>query len=137
MRQLAPLLAVVLAACATVRPEPAPSWTVQASATAGSALIAADARGEVLRIACRRNPADLYVASPRLDDRAPVTLQVGDERFELAARDGAATAPIPPALPAALMAGGAIALGQGRTRLGPYPAPDAKTVAAFAIACRG
>jgi|GEM_PF-4933368 len=146
MRAAVPLLALALGACATVRPEPpddASRWTLQASATAGAALVHADAEGrEVLRIACRRNPEDLFVATPWLRGGAGVPqLSVGEAVFPLNPIDGGpgltATAPWPSGLPAALMAGGAVTIRQGRRTDGPHGAPDAKTAAAFAIACRG
>lgn len=145
MRSAAPLLALALCACATVRPEPpdeASRWTMQASATAGAALVHTDAEGrEVLRIACRRNPEDLFVATPWLGGGGPAQLSVGEAVFALTVVEGgpglAATAPWPTGLPAALMAGGPVTIRQGRRADGPHGPPDAKTAAAFAIACRG
>ncbi|WP_334164661.1 hypothetical protein [Phenylobacterium sp.] len=145
MRAAAPLLAIALCACATVPPEPpdeAARWTMQASATAGAALVHADAEGrEVLRIACRRNPQDLFVASAWLRGAGPVRLTIGEENFPLTALPDAvglsAAAPWPDRLPAALMAGGPVTVSLGRRADGPHGAPDARTAAAFAIACRG
>lgn len=147
MRRVLALMLLSLAACATPHqpvggpPGPKATWTVQLSASAGAALIqAAPAGHEALRVACRRNPTDLYVAAPGLapTPRA-LTLQVGEKSFPLTGqtegRTLAAVGPWPDALPASLMSGGTI-----RLRLGPqswaFTAPDAKTAAAFAIACR-
>lgn len=138
---LALLAHLGLAACASTPDAPQGRWALQASATAGSALIVEDGQGEALRIACRRDPADLFVTTSRLSGAAgaPV-LRVGEHTFPLGdPGEGpalTATAPIPPGLPAALMSGGIVSLDQGGRRLGPYPTPDSKTVAAFAIACR-
>lgn len=146
MRAAAALLALALGACATVGPEPpdeAARWTMQASAAAGAALVHTDAEGrEVLRIACRRGPQDLFVASAWLrGGGGPVRLTVGDEIFPLTALPGeaglSAAAPWPDRLPAALMAGGPVTVSLGRRADGPHGAPDARTAAAFAIACRG
>ena len=140
-RHLVLLLAAGLAACATTPDGPRGRWALQTSATAGSALIVEDGQGEALRIACRRNPADLFVTSGRLNGAdGPVALHVGEQIFPLGPpAEGpalTATAPIPPGLAAALMSGGVVSLDQADRRLGPYPTPDSKTVAAFAIACR-
>lgn len=146
MRPAAPLLALALCACATARPEPpddASRWTLQASAVAGAALVHADAEGrEVLRIACRRAPPDLFVASAWLKGGGgPVRLSVGAEEFPLTALPDegglSAAAPWPDRLPAALMAGGPVTVSVGRRADGPHGGPDPKTAAAFTIACRG
>jgi hypothetical protein len=136
-------MALALVGCATPAKPPAPagSWRLQASATSGSALVRSEAGVEAVRIACRRNPPDLFISSERLpSSTAPVRLEVGRETFALAATADpmglAATAPLPDGLAAAMMAGGEIAVAQDRRRLGPYPSPDPKTVAAFVIACR-
>lgn len=55
----------VLMACG---PTPA-DWRVQSSATAGTAAILR-VRGDEVRIACRRNPADVYVGVDGLDGRS-------------------------------------------------------------------
>ncbi|WP_374469070.1 hypothetical protein [Phenylobacterium sp.] len=135
------LLILALAGCASAPEAPPPgTWALQASATAGSAIVRSDSGGEALRIACRRDPPDLWVSTGRLHGEGPVRLQVGAEPFTLAPaaepQGLSAVAPLPDRLPAAMMGGGEITLSQGRRRLGPYPAPDAKTVAAFVIACR-
>lgn len=146
MRPAAPLLALALCACATVRPEPADEasrWALQASATAGAALVHTDAEGrEVLRIACRRNPQDLLVVAPWLrDGGGPPLLSIGGAAFALNPVEGGpgltATAPWPSGLPAALMSGDPVTVRQGRRADGPHGPPDAGTAAAFAIACRG
>jgi hypothetical protein len=143
LRPLAVIALLALAGCATVPTSRQGGWTLQASATAGAALVWADVAGrEPLRIACRRNPADLYVASDIARPAAgPVTLHVDEASFTLTpARDEprlAATAPMPDALPAALMSAKAVRLTHGAGRTGPFPAPNAKIAAAFAIACRG
>jgi hypothetical protein len=132
---------LALAACATMGPAPSGKWALQTSAAAGSALFLEDGQGQVLRIACRRNPADLYLHTGRLRPSGePVTLRIGEQSFSLAeqAKLGGltATGPLPPAFPAALMSGGSVSVHHGGEALGPFPAPDQKTVAAFAIACR-
>lgn len=144
MRPVLLLAVLALAGCATAPPREAVGrWDMQASATAGAALVHAGADGrERLRIACRRNPADLWVATGELrGSGAPVALTVGGETFTLTPADAeaglSASAPLPPALPAALMGGGTVALSQGGRSAGPFPPPDARTAAAFAIACRG
>ena len=58
-KTLAGLAALILPSCAT--PSTSREWTMQASATAGAALIYHDGQADEVRIACRRNPADLYV----------------------------------------------------------------------------
>lgn len=138
--------AAALAGCATT-PEPAAPpqagrWAIQASATAGAALAFTDQGGDVLRIACRRHPFDLYVASDRLPPVAgPARLEIGERAFVLTASSAeprfSGTAPPPPALDAALMSGEPLRLSAGGRSLGPLPAPDGKLAAAFAIACRG
>lgn len=143
LRPLAIVALLALAGCATVPVSRQGGWTLQASATAGSALVWGDHQGrEPLRIACRRNPADLYVASDIAPPATgPVTLRVDEASFALTpTRDEprlAATAPMPDALPAALMSAKAVRLTHDGGRAGPFPAPNAKIAAAFAIACRG
>lgn len=141
MRTLVPLLALAAAGCATLDRPSSGDWTMQASATAGSAVVWTEDGVEVLRLACRRNPADLLVTSARLGPAEPVRLRVGGATFPLTPQAGApvllAEGAIPETLPAALTSGGAIAVTSGRRRLGPYPALDPQTAAAFAIACRG
>lgn len=146
IRTAAALLpALVVAACATTQAPSPPArsaWRVQSSATAGAALVLSGGGGEdVLRLACRRAPSDLYLASDRLKPaRGPVTLQVGEHSFTLqAVAEGAhlaAVAPIPDALPSALMNSGAIRVSAGAQHLEGLPTPEGTVVAAFVIACR-
>lgn len=143
MRTAAAIAALLgLAACATAPDGPPPAkWALQASASAGSALILEDGQGEALRMACRRSPADLMVMTNRLrSSGAPVVLRIGEETFSLAAQGEAAglaaVAPVPPALAATLMSGNAVSLSQDSRSIGPFTAPDQQTAAAFAIACR-
>ncbi len=72
----------LIAACG---PTPA-DWRVQSSATAGTAIILR-ARGSEVRIACRRNPADVYVEADGLDGRS------GDQMLTL--RSGGHTVMLP------------------------------------------
>lgn len=150
MRPYAALVALALSGCALNEAHPpfgAPrgptaTWAVQVSATAGAALVqTTPSGGEAVRIACRRRPQDLQVTADGLKATSgPVALAVGDRAFPLRAEaDGptlAATGPWPAALPAALMTGGAIGIDVEGRRWRFFP-PDQKTVAAFAIACRG
>jgi hypothetical protein len=136
----------LLAGCASV-PGPDPAgvtgeWSQQISATAGSSLTLSSAGQDVLRLACRRNPTDLYLASDRLPAaKGPVRLQIGSHSFTMSPSGEeprlAATSTVPAALPAALMSGAPIEVSAGGRTLGPLPAPEAKTAAAFAIACGG
>ncbi|MDB5452060.1 MAG: hypothetical protein JWO33_638 [Caulobacteraceae bacterium] len=143
LRPLIAATALLLAGCATIPPPKAGAWALQASATAGAALVRTDNQGrDALRIACRRNPADLYVASDLAEPATgQIALTVDDRAFPLTARGEeprlSATGPLPDGLPAALMSARRVALSYGGRRLGPFPAPDAKTAAAFAIGCRG
>jgi hypothetical protein len=139
------LLPLALAGCATGARQTAPTpgtWALQASATAGSSLTFPTPAGrDALRIACRRNPAELYVASDLAGPTAgPAILSVGRHSFPLAGATGeprfSATGAVPAGLPAALLENGEIALQLQGRRMGPYPAPDAKQTASFAIACR-
>lgn len=138
------LATFALAGCATTGRGPATAqgaWRLQASASAGAALVFEDRGRAVLQLACRRNPSDLYVAADGLKPASGrVTLQVGARRYDLGARPDeprlAASGPIPDTLPAALMSGGAIGLTAVGQRLPPLPAPDGKVVVAFVISCR-
>jgi hypothetical protein len=137
------LAALALAGCASLAPpKPALHWMLQASAAAGSALALTDDGGQdVLRLACRTNPPDLYLASDRLKPASsPVQLRIGDRVFALRPTSGeprlAATAAMPDALPAALLDGGPISVSAGRETLDRLPPPDGKMAAAFVIACR-
>ncbi|HEY8616915.1 hypothetical protein [Phenylobacterium sp.] len=145
MKALSILVALAVAGCASL-PAPRPTaangaWTLQASATAGSALVWTDSRGEGLRIACRRNPADLWLATPRLKGTpGAVWLATGGDTFQLTAEGVApvlsAVGPVPETLPSAITAGGGLGVRQGPRALA-FPSPDPKTATAFAIACRG
>ncbi|HEY8571851.1 hypothetical protein [Phenylobacterium sp.] len=127
----------ILAGCATAPPpQPAGRWSLQASATAGAALVFSDET----RIACRRNPPDLLVSAPNGPGTGgKVTLSVGRQTFDLQGEAGApslvATGPLPPGLPAALMSGGPVVIRAGGANL-QMPPPDGKLAAAFAISCR-
>lgn len=59
-----------------------PTWRLQTSATAGAALVYTDADdAELLRLACRRSPADLYAALPtftRIASEDRLTIGVGE-----------------------------------------------------------
>ncbi|RAK58607.1 hypothetical protein DJ021_01755 [Phenylobacterium hankyongense] len=138
---IAVLAGLALAGCASV-PMGAPgAWSLQASATAGAALVFADGGRDVLRLACRRSPAELYLASDRLKPaHGEVRLDIDSHRFSLRPTADeprlAAVGPMPDALPAALLDGGRISVTADGHSLGPLPAPDGKTTAAFVIACR-
>jgi hypothetical protein len=143
LRLLPAAAGLALAGCATAPPPATGDWTLQVSATARTALARTDGRGrDAPRIACRRNPSDLYVAS---DLAGPATgavaLTVDDSAFPLVANGGeprlSATGPLPDGLPAALMSARRVALNYGGRRLGPFPAPGPKVAAAFLIGCRG
>jgi hypothetical protein len=142
-RPLAVVALLALAGCASLPTSRQGGWTMQASGTAGAALTWTDVTGrEPLKIACRRNPADLYVASDLARPTSgPVTLRIDEATFALTPTHDeprlAAAAPMPDGLAAALMSARAIGLVGTARRIGPFPAPDAKISAAFAIACRG
>lgn len=55
----------IVSACST----PSGRWRLQASATTGTAIVLGPGDGD-MRIACRRNPADVYVFASRLGRRA-------------------------------------------------------------------
>ncbi|MDB5450304.1 MAG: hypothetical protein JWQ52_1432 [Phenylobacterium sp.] len=117
------------------------AWSLQASATAGAALVFSDGGRDVLRLACRRSPTELYLASDRLKPaHGEVGLEIDGHRFSLRPASDeprlAAVAPMPDALPAALLSGGRIGVTADGHSLGPLPAPDGKTAVAFVIACR-
>ena len=143
MRARFVLLGLALAGCATAPTRASGGWILQASATAGAALARIDDKGgDTLRIACRRAPADLLVASDAMaPGTGPAVLRVGELAVALTAGGEAprlsATAPLPDGLPAALMSGGAVSLTHAGRTLGPFPPPDPKSAAAFVIACRG
>ncbi|HEX2561540.1 hypothetical protein [Phenylobacterium sp.] len=128
---------------------PAPNdegpWRLEASATAGSALVFSDGDGiERLRLVCRRGPAE-FVAQAA--DVQPIgseerfTLGVGETLFTLVADVSSglpfveAKAPLSPALIAALGSGQPIAANYGATNLGPHPPPQREVRDAFIRAC--
>jgi hypothetical protein len=161
-RWAASLAVIVLAACGrpadTRRPaEPppppqvqsealaGPSWTLQASAASGAALVHSDAAGEeVMRLACRRRPSDLYAALPgitRIDSEDRLTLGAGDQLAVLVvSMDGPAQGlraegSRDPAFLAALAEGRPIAASYGARRI-LLPPPPAGVRTAFAAGCQ-
>ncbi|MFC3078729.1 hypothetical protein ACFODL_11575 [Phenylobacterium terrae] len=150
------LTASALAACerqeqpappppAAEAPAPEGPWRLEASATAGSALVFADADGvERLRLICRRGPAEFVVQAA---DVQPIgseerfTLGFGDQLFTLVADVSSglpfveAKAPLTPELIGRLRGGQPIAANYGATNLGPHPAPEGEVGEAFARAC--
>ena len=152
-----PFLPLLLVAACAPPPEPglAPiqggpvalsGWTLQASAAAGTALIKTGPDGrEELRIACRRNPADLWVLASRLrpiGSEERLSLGADDEVTALVARpdlsrgEGVeASGPIPEALLARLEAGATVGVSYGAQTLR-TTGPDPALAARFALACR-
>ena len=154
---------IVLGACGrdsarapeTPQPPPEPSipaaplsWGVQSSATAGTALVHADEAGvEVLRIACRRNPADLYVLAPKLTrvgSEERLTLGAGSELVTMVASPTTpeeapveATGQLTPSFLDAVARGDRISVAYGATQFGPLPSVPDAVRAAFVAACRG
>lgn len=153
------LAALTMAACtdreeqAAAPPPPAPAepppvegpWRLEASATAGSALVFGDADGvERLRLICRPGPAEFVVQAP---DVTPIgseerfTLGFGDTLFTLVADVSSglpfveAKAPLTTELIAALRSGRPIAANYGAANLGPHPAPEGAVLEAFVHAC--
>ena len=145
-------LLLPLVACAPdepARPTNAPAasaWTMQVSASAGAALVLRSEIGaERLRIACRRQPAELYVV-------APVFRQIGsEERLTLGAGDALATLVVAQNTPRgapmaasgtlteifieAVAAGRPIGASYGASQIAPH-APPSELAARFADACR-
>lgn len=77
-------LALGLPACNFSHESAQGTWTVQVSATSGSALILTVRSQEILRVACRRQPNDLFVWFYRnVPAEGPVALQIGQEIFGL------------------------------------------------------
>ncbi|MDB5465851.1 MAG: hypothetical protein JWQ46_613 [Phenylobacterium sp.] len=135
------LAGLALAGCASVPTGASGAWSLQASATAGAALVFSDGGRDLLRLACRRSPTELYLASDRVKPaHGEVSLAIDGHRFSLRPVSDeprlAAVAPMPDALPAALLSGGRIGVTADGHSLGPLPAPDGKTAVAFVIACR-
>ena len=123
------------------------SWGVQSSATERSALVHADPDGvEVLRIACRRDPADLFVLAPkltRIGSEERVTLGAGTELLTLVASpdtpEGApvqASGQLMPAFLEAVERGDRISVAYGAAQFGPLPSVPDVVRAAFVAGCR-
>ena len=128
---------------ATVQ-QPAGGWAMQVSAAAGAALVHTGADGgEDLRIACRRNPTELWVSATRLrrigsEDRLSlgagnqVTALVADLRAEGAGVEAAG--PIAPEFLTGLRTGGEIAISYGSQTVQLSP-PESALAQRFADAC--
>ena len=122
-----------------------PAWTLETSATAGTALVHQDAGGaEVFRLACRRGSPGLYAALPgltRIDSEDRLTLGAGDQlalfvvSMEGPAQGLRADGARDPAFLAALTRGGPIAASYGARQIS-LPPPPAEARAAFAAGCR-
>jgi len=84
------MAAFILAACSvSVAPRAAGIWSTQVSATAGVALVRTEGGKEVLRIACRRNPADVWIGTTLLPDGpGALRLQIGQTVLELVPESG-------------------------------------------------
>lgn len=142
-----PVLEVPPAASVATPAQAAEAWSLDASATAGTAAVLSYPGGaERLRIACRRSPAELYVEAPtiaRIGSEERLTLGAGDELATLVAQvvDAPPEAPLtargtlPAAWIEAMAAGRPLAVTYGATSLSLPPLP-ADTRAAFAEACR-
>lgn len=125
--------------------QPAERWSLQASAAAGAAVILSDASGERLRIACRRNPADLFVSAPALTpigSEERLTLGAGDELAVLVVEQGLpegaplqAVGAMSPAWVEAMAAGRPVAVSYGAQQV-KAPELPADVRAAFAQGCR-
>lgn len=127
-RALPALALASLAGCAT----PSGGWTVQASATAGAAMVYRDVDLE-LRIACRRNPADLFVS---LEPQGvwPFKVAGRDGVFEATSyARGGASAEITPAAVDSLARG--VRVTAGEQTIEP-PAPPEEVAEAFRRACQ-
>ena len=113
---------------------------MQASATAGAALVRTESGKEVLRIACRRDPADLWMSTSLLNDGVgTVRVQVGQAILELVPEpDGpplSASGPRNAAFPAVLGSGSAIRLQRGTGSVVTVEPPVGWTAEAFIAAC--
>lgn len=126
--------------------EPSPNWTIQASATAGAALVLSGADGrEQLRIACRRSPADIYVAAhlQPVESEERLTLGFGETLFSLVRQPSAgsdsvveATGPLTAELAEAVVNNQPIGISYGSKNLGPFQAPTPDVAQTFQQACR-
>jgi hypothetical protein len=127
-RAIATLLpALLLGACATE----SGGWTLQASATAGAAMVYRDVDLE-LRIACRRDPADLFVSlNPPGIWPFKVTSRTGDFEIVSYARGGA-TAEVTPEAVEAMASGVHVTAGE---RTFETPTPPEEVADAFRGAC--
>ena len=123
------------------------SWAVQSSATTGTALVyAGDEAKEALRIACRRNPPDLYVSAPeisRIGSEERLTLGAGSELATLVATPGTpddapleAAGQLSAAFLDAVERGERISVSYGATQFGPLPSVAETARAAFVAGCR-
>ena len=137
------LVPVLLSACADGLS--ASEWDMQASATAGTALVFNEGEADEVRIACRRGPAEIYVrpvgfmAAP---GDAPLHLRAGAEAIALdvlAIPGGSkaieAKGPLTPGFFTFMESGQPIHLeyaGQRRA----LPAPNAQLRTDFTRACR-
>lgn len=113
---------------------------MQASATAGAALIRTEGGDEVLRIACRRNPADVWISTSLLHDGpGTVRLQIDQTILELVPEpDGpplSASGPSNAAFPGVLGSGKAIRLQRGSEPGVAVEPPIRTTAQAFIAAC--
>jgi hypothetical protein len=132
---------------ATPPPAPASPWSLQVSAAAGVAIVLADeAGGERMRIACRRNPNDLHVSAPafrKIGSEERLTLGAGDELATLVVVQGApagaplqAAGELPPAFVEALSQGRQVTASYGASTIGPIDPPADQIRSAFVAACR-
>ncbi|QPQ55095.1 hypothetical protein IC614_00240 [Allosphingosinicella flava] len=132
-----------LAACA---PLPVPSaWTIQTSATAGTALVYQEGESVSVRFACRRNPVDFYVQPGDFSAVAgdpPLILRSGAASVSLQTRaipggpdivEG--TAPMSAGVVALMESPEPLTLSYG-TQDRTLPASDAGLRARFVAACR-
>ena len=122
----------------------APTWKLEVSATAGTALVHTGSDGvEVMRLACRRSPADLYAALPtftRINSEDRLTIGVGEALSPLfVSMDGpdaglTATGLPLPAMMEALLAGSSVGVSYGARQL-TLPSPPRAISEAFVEAC--
>jgi len=137
---------LLVGACKDDAPAVESSWTLQASAAAGAALVHGGSGGpELLRIACRRNPPDLLVVAGTLRPVAGETvLDLGSGAFSVSLTADLsldpqagvqAAGPIPAAFLAALEAGGALSVTYAGQTL-KLAAPEPELAGQFVKACR-